>query len=175
MRNSRLSPLQPYEDAGDHHDHRQHELTRRADPAQLPPRHRDAPVLWRFRADRDQVFIRREPVDGVHGKVAVAVEINKSVHGPRRASDHHEPSLRILFSGRVAAGSGESERPLFILRIVHIDRRRTQVAVARLLLEVSNSFCTLLLSLPRSPWSVPEGIRLRSPSFLRRWVAIRSS
>ena len=56
------------------------------------------------------------------------LKLMKPIRRPSRAADHHEAALRILFAGVVGAGGGQGQRPFLVLGIVHVDRRRTQVA-----------------------------------------------
>src|SRR5438552_842326 len=64
-------------------DRRQHELAGDTYEVQLRAGHRNAAVFRLLRANGNQIFIRRQPVDGVQSQVIVAVEIDESVGGPQ--------------------------------------------------------------------------------------------
>src|SRR5260370_20425427 len=69
-----LPSAPPHGDAGENHDERQQKLTGGANPIHLRARQGDATVLRLFRSNRNEIFIGGEPVHGVEGQVAIAVE-----------------------------------------------------------------------------------------------------
>ena len=89
--------------------------------------HGDATVVLLLGADGDQVLIRREPVDGIQSKVAVAIEIDKAIHRPGGAADDDEATLGVFFARAVVGSGGDGERSFLVFWIVHADGCRLQV------------------------------------------------
>src|SRR3954470_4198162 len=62
----------------------------------LVRRQRDAPIFGVLGADRDQVLLLREPVDGVQEEIAVALDAERAVAGEVRVAERDDARLRWL-------------------------------------------------------------------------------
>src|SRR5215472_7811586 len=83
----------PYPDSRNRDAYWQDPQAGDAHPTELRPRHRDGPDVPVFRPDGNQLFIRRQPVDGIHRQVPVSVKWEKPVRGPIRTADDHKAPL----------------------------------------------------------------------------------
>src|SRR5689334_17099412 len=77
----------PCIDAGAEDDRRDREQRHPQHRGRLPLRDRQPAVAWRFRPDRNQVLLLREPVDRVHEQVLVALNTDGVVGCEVRIAD----------------------------------------------------------------------------------------
>src|SRR3989442_7907211 len=96
-----LAPAPPTPDAGKNHRQWENKLARRAHPVHLGARHGDPAIVLFLRPDGDQILIRRKPVHGIQGQVAIAVEAEERTCRPPGAAKYHPTPLRILPSTTV--------------------------------------------------------------------------
>src|ERR1700734_2995901 len=122
-----LPPLPPDKDAAGDDDEREYELVDDAHQVELRGGHGDAAILRRFGTDGDEILVGGEPVDGVGGEVAVAIEADEAVGGPGRTADDHEAAFGTRLAGRVGSGDGEGERAFLVVGVPDVNLRRREV------------------------------------------------
>src|SRR5579859_4618999 len=127
MAKVRLSPAPPHGDTRDDDNERKQELAGGADQIHLRASHDDAAILRLFGADGNEVFVGGEPVHGVQGEIAIAVEIDEGVGGPGGTANDHEATLRIFLAGVVGARGGDGHRTFSVLGIGGVDFWRIQL------------------------------------------------
>src|SRR6185369_12718984 len=69
----------PRVDARAEHQCRDHEQRHPQHRTRLPLRDRQAAVAWRFRPDRNQVLLLREPVDHVEEQILIALNPDRVI------------------------------------------------------------------------------------------------
>src|SRR5712692_10845814 len=102
-------------------DKRKNKLARCAHPVHLGARHGDPAIVFFLRPDGDQILIRRKPVHGIQGQVAIAVEADERIGRPPGAANDHEAPLRILLPSTVSSGRPDGQGAFFVLWIAGID------------------------------------------------------
>ena len=83
----------PAVDAGAEHQARHDEQRQPGDVVLLRRRQREPAVARFLRPDRDQVLLLRQPADGVHEQVLVALDAEHAVRREVRIAEHDDPGF----------------------------------------------------------------------------------
>src|ERR1039457_1586794 len=104
-----LSPLPPDRNTRNNHDQRQENHAGEEDDANGGAGDMEPPVFGFLRADRNEVFIRSEPIHHIEGEVAVADRGRHDAVGHPAGTSHHDDSALFVTSadgGRRAEHEG---------------------------------------------------------------------